>query len=379
MQTIYENDDRLQSKVISLMRVPLAVLVVCCHSKLLFGIPTPTGRVVPQGSFAIGLQIFISEVIPHIAIPLFLFISGYLFFRHVDDFTFHVYKEKLKSRARSLILPYLLWCTIAYILQAIEGVCPISPLAFIQGLWDTSLWAPAHGGATAIVFTNLPVDMPLWFLRDLIVMVIFSPLVYLLARHTRWIGVAILGIWWFSHWIPKPGGFGVDTLFFFTAGACFGLRKLNFLSTTRKIAQWCIVPAAILMIADFFIVDHYFNELGRMNYNWPVFNSFLLTMILVTPHFFALLAEKWHIEPSAIGGNFSFFLYATHALFMVKLRTWLYSLLQPQSQFGWSGFYLFNIAILVTLCFLTYLLMRRLMPKVLSVLVGGRKEVVSYK
>lgn len=371
-----ENKDRLQSEVISLMRVPLAILVVCCHSKLLFGILTPEGKVTPHGTFAIGLQIFVSEVIPHIAVPLFMLISGYLFFRNTDDFSLPVYLNKLKSRARSLMLPYVLWCAIAYVLLAVQGLCPVSPMAFIQGLWDTSLWTPSGGSPSSIAFTNMPVDMPLWFLRDLIVIVAFSPLVYLLVRYTRWIGVAVLGAWWFSHWMPKPGGFGADTMFFFTAGACFGIQKLNFLRATRKLALWCIIPALVLMVWDFFIVNNYYIELGRMNYNWIIFNAFLFTAVIVTPHLFALWADKMHVQPPSFSGNFSFFLFATHALYMMSLRTWLYSMLQPQSQWEWCSFYLFNIAVVVTLSLAVFLLMRRLTPRTLSVLIGGRKEII---
>ena len=66
-----------QSVSIDLLRFPLCILVVLCHTKILFGIP---GAGIPQGAFQQGLQIFLCEVIPHIAVPTFVFFSGYLFF-----------------------------------------------------------------------------------------------------------------------------------------------------------------------------------------------------------------------------------------------------------------------------------------------------------
>ena len=60
--------DRLQSRVIDLLRYPLAVLVVMCHCGFLSGGGT-------------AVQIFFSETLPHVAVPLFLLFSGYLFFK----------------------------------------------------------------------------------------------------------------------------------------------------------------------------------------------------------------------------------------------------------------------------------------------------------
>ena len=62
--------DARQSKVIDLLRYPMAVLVVMCHCGFLDGGGT-------------AVQIFFSETLPHVAVPLFLLFSGYLFSRKV--------------------------------------------------------------------------------------------------------------------------------------------------------------------------------------------------------------------------------------------------------------------------------------------------------
>ena len=70
------NFSEKQSISINILRFPLCVLVVLCHTKILFGIP---GVGLPSGAFQQGLQIFLCEVVPHIAVPAFVFFSGYLF------------------------------------------------------------------------------------------------------------------------------------------------------------------------------------------------------------------------------------------------------------------------------------------------------------
>ena len=52
---------------------------------------------------------FITETFTLIAVPLFFFMSGFLFFNGVDRFGRSEYFNKLKSRVKRLLIPYLLW------------------------------------------------------------------------------------------------------------------------------------------------------------------------------------------------------------------------------------------------------------------------------
>lgn len=56
------------------------------------------------------------------AVPMFYFISAFLFYRTYDG-SFAVYKKKLLRRLYSLFIPYLIFCTFGYIkhLIAIGG------------------------------------------------------------------------------------------------------------------------------------------------------------------------------------------------------------------------------------------------------------------
>ena len=153
------NEDRLQSRVIDFLRFPMAVLVVLCHCKTLFGI---TGGPAPAGQ---GVQLFLAEVLPHIAVPAFVFFSGYLFF-YRTEFSMAVYGQKLKRRAKSLLLPYVIWCTIGFGLAVLQGQCALTFKNFLYGFWDTTAWMelPSH------IHAAFPADMPLWFVRHLVVL-----------------------------------------------------------------------------------------------------------------------------------------------------------------------------------------------------------------
>ena len=358
--------DSVQSRTIDFLRFPMAALVVFCHQKLLYGFEWKGGFASPDGGLVQGVQVFFSEVIPHIAVPLFVFFSGFLFFLGVD-FSKEVYLKKLKKRSISLLVPYLIWCSIAYLLTVLKGG-EFSLLNWLQGFWDTGLW---YGGRMNLMGA-FPADMPLWFVRDLMVMVILSPLVWCIIRYCKWIGVLVLGVWWYSHWMPKIPGLSSDIVFFFTAGAWFSINREDFLPCLRKVGKWLYIPALLLMVADFLILNHNFTEQHRLVYNWPVFNAFIISGVITCIAGTSYLVEKKDIRPGRFWAPASMFLFATHALYMSEFCGWFYSLTQPASQAGWLLFYFANIILIIALSLGVYALLRKALPKLTAVLTGGR-------
>ena len=100
-------NDALLSKTNSFLRFPLIVGVVLIHNNL--EEINIQGKTISYGSWPwlSYLMEFFSSVLPTIAVPLFFFISGFLFFHHTD-FDGTVYKKKLKSRCRTLLVTYLI-------------------------------------------------------------------------------------------------------------------------------------------------------------------------------------------------------------------------------------------------------------------------------
>lgn len=145
----------LSSQTISALRFPLAVMVVFIHSFMLDDVAfTPDWHALSGMDFAIGLQVLLSKVVSHVAVPTFYVISGYLFFLHVERFTPDVYVGKLRKRARSILVPYLLWnvAAILWILmlkfggvvvkgKPISGVVDwLKEHASLSTFWDCNVW-----------------------------------------------------------------------------------------------------------------------------------------------------------------------------------------------------------------------------------------------
>lgn len=166
---------------------------------------------------------FIRPGLTNGAVPLFFLISGYLFFR---DFAPDNYLPKLRRRVRSLIMPYVLWSAIYVI--AIQ-------------LWYRSPWAHPqaaerntldffHLDSLRSVFLQLTISSPapqFWFLRDLIVLVFLSPILYWLIRRGGLIFVLPFAVAWAMNINAGMSRFAISStgLTFFTLGAVFAQHQ----------------------------------------------------------------------------------------------------------------------------------------------------------
>lgn len=108
-----------------------------------------------------------------LAVPMFFMVSGILFFR-----TFEMKRlfEKYKSRFFSIVIPYIVWCTLYYFyfvlcthipfIHNLTGgidVVELSLPAWIDHLWINEYYT-------------------LWFLKNLIIFIILTPVIWILLK-----------------------------------------------------------------------------------------------------------------------------------------------------------------------------------------------------
>lgn len=112
--------------------------------------------------------------IARVAVPCFYVISGFFFFLNAKHFTFEIYKTKLCARFKSLFLPYMLWNLITFI--------ALISKEFFMGnyaaLGDMMHWNIFISSFWLYDGNTTPISAPLWFLRDLIIVVALTPIIY---------------------------------------------------------------------------------------------------------------------------------------------------------------------------------------------------------
>ena len=185
-------NDELLSKTISYLRFPLTVGVVFIHFNLVEHPITIHGVSYGQDQpdwYCYFINFF-SEVLPQVGVPLFFIISGFLFFYRVD-FDGAVYQQKLLKRVRTLLIPYILWNLIAVLMQVLYHIPLLLNNADIhfslarffkaffasEGIFVSSAEQTMVGGGFPY-----PINLPMWYVRDLMVMVLLAPVIYWLTK-----------------------------------------------------------------------------------------------------------------------------------------------------------------------------------------------------
>lgn len=124
-----------------------------------------------------AIEFAVSQVISRCGVPLFFILSAVLLFRKQ-----RVYLTTLRQKVRTLLIPYLIWnsfwIAIFFFLQSL----PLTVKYFSGSntlIKDRNFfeWLQLYG-----IGDSNPQDYPLWFVRDLMVVTLFFPIIEILTK-----------------------------------------------------------------------------------------------------------------------------------------------------------------------------------------------------
>ncbi len=366
-------DDR-NSIVIDYLRPFLMLLVIFNHC---------TGEVGGANLFLGYLQTILGKTITLSATSCFFFISGFLFFYRTDLVNKDLIRRKIKKRFYSLVLPYVLWNGLGIIAligaKALSGNISNGDIVIVQLLksfWCNNEWAIDNtnilGWSTSMTG---PIDLPLWYLRDLIVVTFFSPLIYrLVNNYSRGrLFIVIVGVLFiFNIWIQVPG-FSAQAFFFWSIGAYLAINKLPIYfshKTTSKLVGFLIVITLLPIVTWL----KYNNECVVLSDIFQRVLTIVLVFVFIALSYRLSFKEQtchwWSVLLSSM-----FFVYAVHdfPVFnpIVAVRSIMGYL--PANDVIAVISYLVTPFIVYALSVLIYVIIKKFAPKVTAVLSGGRK------
>ncbi len=312
---------------------------------------------------------------------MFFFISGFLFFYHTE-WNANAYKRKLKTRARTLLLPYFLWNIIAIawqgfrLLPCFAKIFPnagktsidwsLSAIAYT--FWDKSQGLfvhPIEDLAENITNSIYPIDVPLWYVRDLMIAIICAPIVYGFIKKAGYFLPIVLGLAWY---FIDPYDLGyphqlVTAFFFFSWGAFYSIHRMDFTAVFRKLSfvPWLYIVAAA--------TDTFTKEQA---YNGYIHNIGILLGIVSVVIIVAHLLEKGTIRVNPFLAGASFFLFALHTLILHNFGAILFAPIRSDSPYFLIIFYFVVPALTILICLGLYKLLTRYCPTLASLLTGGR-------
>ena len=308
------------------------------------------------------LQEFISQGIARIAVPLFFIISGFLFYRNVDG-TFQGFVIKMKSRFRTLVVPYLLWAIFGVLLYLFLQTFPLTKMFFVQKL----IRAYSVKELLEVIFIH-PIPYQLWFVRDLVVLVICSPLIYGLIKHLKYVALLLFFMGWaintfYPIYLNQP-------LFFLGIGAFLGIYKKELLNVnTSKYAYLFINLWLILCLMKALCVSQGITGILPAGLTK---GSILVGIIGAWSLYDKLFWDKKITESLLYKYfSFSFFIYAFHQPFMLIVKKMLFFII---GKFAIAPLVIYFSAPIVTISFalLVGKYISKLSPRFYSVITGGR-------
>jgi surface polysaccharide O-acyltransferase-like enzyme len=358
--------EQLLSKTISWLRFPLAVGIVFIHNQM--DHIEIQGTILDFDNWPVvkySVNLF-SQVLPRIAVPLFFFFSGYLFFKS-GVFNREVWKNKLKSRTHTLMVPYFFWNFIGFLILLTQlhplfiRFFPLYENAHI----DISTFLSCFWGFSLIDdVAESPIDGPLWYVRDLMILCLAAPMIRWLIGKLKTPFIILLGIIWFftiGHYIGLPQECH-QGVFFFPLGAYFAINNINFVEWVQKSwVKYLSYAAPLLLIAD---VALYYN-------NWT-HQTWILTGMIAAVYFVSKFIEKGKLKENKFLTDANFFVYVLHYLIINKFMKMLVMFLHPSTPAFVLVLYFGVPVIVILICLGIYKLLDRFTPSFLRVITGGR-------
>lgn len=345
------------------IKVFLTLMVIFIHAFTL--VPTE------EHTLFYSMKVYFSFVLPRTAVPMFFIYSGFFFFKG-NSFNIEIYKDKIKKRVKTLFVPYVLWCAIASpFIYLTEHSIRKNGISFLDLLFRTFLvnsyesskeYPPQWIGYEIPKITVI--NMPLWYIRDLIILILLSPLVYLfiknkyVARGTLMI-LLVLYVLYDTDSIPF---FGIDCFFYFFVGAFLSYYSINIKSEAN---HKMLIVLSLIASAVFFCY-YWKNEGTMLRHIYIILSSMALLSLPV------MKRCRFFVDKMKLEGGKMLFVYCSHIMILRLMVVVTYRLSSVLPIVFQILLYIVCPFICFYICVMIYNQLYRVCPEFLNVSIGNR-------
>ena len=344
------------SASIAWLRFPLILCVVMLHCYCTVPLAPGDHSFFYKAVYPFGLWLGESGV------PAFFFISGFLFY-----ISKKTYQEKISSRVHTLFYPYLLWNTLFLALyiglylighpQDILGksIRDYELIDYIRAYIDRGEYSDGNNG---------PILCTYWYVRNLFILCLLSPIWYYLNKYLNALFVLILLVWWMS---LHHNALLAESILFYNFGAYFAIHDINPLQITRKWKTIFFFIWGFLAIADYashtivpFTGAFYLHRLSL------VFN------ICGFIYFADMIVKGDKTKVNSFLAGSVFWVYALHDHLAIALRRFCVSYFSSYSDIIQVSLYFAAVIIVTIICLISYQITKYFFPSFVNFATGSR-------
>jgi surface polysaccharide O-acyltransferase-like enzyme len=304
-------------------------------------------------------QEIITNGIARTAVPYFSFASGMLFFL---SFQVSKYPWILVKKFRTLTIPYLIGAAIIY----------VSEYAYLEFFKGKEFSISINSAIRDLLLA--PLSIQYWFLRDLMFLILFSPIFWVAIKYIKsLLVIALLTLWYLdAEFMPLLADrhiITIETMTFFALG---GWVALNIERFQTKIIEFTSLQLGLIfllfstsLVWRISIEPYYYDGYGN---NYSLYSLLLQkTMILTGMPLLLGISVRIRSPLLVYLSGYSFFIFLYHSYPLARIIVKTSDFLIPDS----VKFYVtFPLALLTSLFLGTIL--NRYMPALFKMLSGGR-------
>jgi surface polysaccharide O-acyltransferase-like enzyme len=347
------------SERIAMLRLPLIIGVVFIHAyDPRLGKATEL-RYLGWSGFVCD---YLSVSLASVAVPLLFLFSGYLFFVGFSPSS-SSFSAQAGKRARTLLIPHLFWNTLCLTITGIAQSLPAATPYFSGRSAPVTSFRFFDYANALLGLTKDPIAFQFWFVRDLMLLVLLSPLVYFLLKRAPVPFLVVLLLWWSSGKAYSLPILSREAVLFFSAGSVLAIRHID-LRAFDKIAvyAWLYAPLSLAdTISRHQAANHFVHSVAEM--------GGVVFVICATRYVWRLpVSRKILIALSPA----SFFVFAAHEPLLTVTRKLSYRLLPPAGSAGVASLYFGDTMLVIVFCTAVYYLCAQTMPGLTAIITGGR-------
>jgi Acyltransferase family len=360
--------DRNDSIQISILRFPLMLGVILSHAYSLVSLPGAAIQVSQKQPVAMFTELTIVGLWARLATPLFFLFSGYLLYRGetVDK---SAWIAKLKSRVPRLGAPYLIWNGAVFFMYWVgQSIPTVSPF-FTKPEYEIAKLDWWRRVDLLLGITRFPIDYQFWFIRDLLVLIVVSPVLWLAVRYVRIPAIGLLVLLW-GGWVGEvPTLVAPRALLFFTVGLAFAQASDARLRIPQHSALVIVFVGSTILDAGL----HTFLPAGRFDEALGLLSKANICLGICA----AWTLAGWLRQSAGAEGllnylkQYAFFIFAAHEPLLMTLKKLSFQVLGHDTSAQFLAVYLGTACVTALACLGSGILLEYLSPLVFRVLTAG--------
>lgn len=268
---------------------------------------------------------------------------------------------------KSLIPPYIFWnLEVIFIFFLAQTFLP----SFVSGKntlvmdytfmdWLSAFWTPVCG--------------QFWYIRDLFIVIVLSPLINCIIKKIP-VFIVILGGMWLFNIRHEPISFSSTSFFFFSLGAFFSDKKINYIIGNGMLKSRNRWGYALTVLYIFTMVMLFNHQKGFYDSGFlcVINNVGILLMCVSFVNITDQLLIRKRLQMNDFLSKSSFFIYAFHSMFLLFVEKKLIYLLYPMSDFEALIIYIISPLITIVVGLIAFSLLKKTFPKFTMVITGKR-------